>query len=165
MPAIFQESFFGTRASFMLDLICLTMGVILLLLALSIWLVRGRRRYTGHKRLQLGLGVALAVTVVLFELDVRLVTDWQARAEASPYFSRGSWNLVWLCLTVHLACAIPTTLLWSGLIIQSLVRFPRPPAPSRYSRQHAVLGWCASVGMLLTTLTGWLFYGLAFVAR
>ncbi len=166
MPAYsIHDSLLGTRASLMLDLVCLAMVAIVLLLAASVLLVKFRRRYKAHKWLQLGLGATLAVTIVLFELDVRFVTDWQARAAASPYFEPGTWNVVWYVLAVHITCAVPTALLWCGTIVQAWRQFPRPPGPNAYSRRHAVLGWLASIGMLLTALTGWLFYWLAFVAR
>ena len=164
MPPLFKESFLGTRASFMLDFVCLAMVTILVLLAVSVWLVKFRRKFSAHKWLQLGLGATLAVTIVLFELDVRFVTDWQARATPSPYFEPGTWNIVWYCLVVHLLCAVPTAWLWAGMIVQAWRKFPRPPGPGAYSHRHAVLGWLASLGMLLTVLTGWLFYALAFVA-
>jgi putative membrane protein len=148
----------------MLDFVSLALIAILALLAISIYLVKVRRRYSVHKRLQLGLGATLAVAVMLFELDIRFVTDWQARAASSPYFAPGRCNIVWSCLVLHLICAVPTLLLWCWLIAQAWRRFPRPPGPCAYSRLHARLGWLASLGMLLTALTGWLFYWLAFVA-
>jgi uncharacterized membrane protein YozB (DUF420 family) len=165
VPEFWTQSFLGTRASFMLDLVTVAMGVVLPVLAASIFLVRRRRGFIAHKRLQVWLGSILAVAVVAFEVDIRFVTDWQTRAEPSPYFERGTWNVAWYCLLIHLACAVPTALLWVTVIVQALRRFPRPPSPHQYSRRHALLGWLAASGMALTALTGWLFYWLAFVAE
>ncbi len=139
MPPVFRDSFLGTRASFMLDFVCLAMVLILLVLAVSVYLVKHRRRFRFHKRLQLTLGITLAVTIVLFELDVRFVTDWQARARLSPYYQPGNWNVVWYSLLVHLSCAIPTALLWIATIAGSAASLsaaaragcvqPPPPSP------------------------------------
>ena len=148
----------------MMDLVSVALVAVLLLLALSIYQVRVRRNFQWHKRCQLALGMVLGGVVVLFELDVRFVTDWQARAEASPYFERDAWSIVWWCLVVHLCCAIPTTCLWLLAVVQAMRRFPRPPRPGNYSRRHAFWGWLTATGTLLTALTGWLFYLLAFVA-
>ena len=71
---------------------------------------------------------------------------------------------MWYCLIVHLSCAIPTAVLWVVVIWQALRHFPSPPGPSNYSRRHALGGWLAALGMVLTAVTGWLFYWLAFVA-
>ena len=164
MSELWTEGFLGTRSSFMMDLVCVALFGILLLLAISIYQVRVRRQYEWHKRCQLALGATLAVVVFLFELDVRFVTDWQARAEESPYFKADAWSGVWLSLTAHLASAVPTACLWLVAIVQALRRFPRVPGPGNHSRRHALLGWLAATGILLTALTGWLFYVLAFVA-
>ena len=43
--------------------------------------------------------------------------------------------------------------------------FPRPAAPSTYSRQHTFWAWLATLGMTMTAVTGWVFYWLAFVAK
>jgi putative membrane protein len=79
------SGFLGTRGSLMLDIVVVAMAVILPVLAYSIYLVRVRRRYELHKRIQLVLAVVLLVTVVLFEADVR-INGWRDRAEPSPYY-------------------------------------------------------------------------------
>ncbi len=81
-----MNGFLGTRASLMLDVVFLAMFVVLVALAASIYLVRSRRLYEWHKRIQLLLGGVLLVTLALFEVDVRL-HDWRERAAASPYFA------------------------------------------------------------------------------
>jgi hypothetical protein len=37
--------------------------------------------------------------------------------------------------------------------------------PNRHSRKHRVLGWISAAFMLMTTVTGWVFYYTAFVAN
>ena len=82
------DGFLGTRASLMLDVVVLAMLVVVPALALSVYLVMFRRQYTWHKRIQLVLGMALLVTVVAFEADMR-IGGWRHRAEPSPYSGAG----------------------------------------------------------------------------
>lgn len=156
--------FLGTRGSLMLDLVFLAMFAIVPALLLSIYLVRFRQRYQLHKTLQLTLGSVLLLAVAAFEIDMRLFTDWEQRAAPSPYYSAEGWSAVWIALVIHLCFAIPTTLLWIYVIVQALRKFPRVPAPGPHSLSHVVWAWLATVGMLMTAVTGWGFYWLAFVA-
>ena len=89
MTTFFEHGFLGTRGSFMLDFVCLAMAVIVPLLGISVYLVKVRRQYAIHKWVQLTLGFVLAVAVVAFEVDLRLVTDWQKLAGPSPFFRAG----------------------------------------------------------------------------
>ena len=157
------DGFLGTRASLMLDVVTVAMAVILPVLAVSIYLVRYRRRYLLHKRLQIGLSAVLFAAVTLFELDMR-VNGWRHRAAASPYYSEDGTSLVSNVLRVHLVFAISTAALWVAVLVQALLKFPRPPAPSLHSRQHILWGRLAALDLTLTAVTGWLFYWLAFVA-
>ena len=152
------DGFLGTRASLMLDVVLLAMFAVIPVLFWSIWLVKCRRNYTLHRRVQLLLGTALLVVVALFEIDVR-VYGWTHRAAESRYY--GSW--VRPVLYVHLVFAISTTVLWILVTVRALRRFAKPPAPGDHSSSHRRLGWIASIDMLLTAITGCLFYYLAFV--
>jgi hypothetical protein len=148
----------------MLDVVFLAMFAVVPVLGWSIYLVKYRRQYALHKQIQLALGAVLLVAVAAFEVDMRFFTDWEARAAESRIYQAGTWDGVWLSLSVHLACAVPTLLLWVYVVIAALRFFPRPAAPSAHSRQHVRVAKLASLGMLLTAITGWVFYLLAFVA-
>jgi uncharacterized membrane protein YozB (DUF420 family) len=67
-------------------------------------------------------------------------------------------------LIVHLSFAVPTLVLWTIVVVQALRKFSRPPLPGPHSRWHTRWAMFAAVGMVLTAITGWLFYWLAFVA-
>ncbi|MBI1904557.1 MAG: DUF420 domain-containing protein [Planctomycetia bacterium] len=158
-----------SRASIMLDVVFVAMFVVVPALAASICLVKFRRRYALHKKIQLALGATLLVAVALFELDMQFVSGWLDRAKASPYFEvqREAGDALapgFYTLYVHLAIAVTTALLWIVVIAQALRKFGRPPAPGLHSRWHARLGTAAAIGMFLTALTGWIFYWQAFVA-
>lgn len=112
------------------------------------------------------MATVLLVAVALFELDIRL-HGWMHRATPSPYFDVAApWRSpAGISLIVHLCCAVPTVLLWAAVVGLALRHFGRNPSPGPHSRWHIPLGWAAAVGMGLTAATGWVFYGLAFVAK
>jgi putative membrane protein len=156
----------GSRGSFMLDVVFLAMMLVVPVLGYSIYLVRVRKQYQLHKRIQLTLATVLLLAVTAFEVDMRFFTDWRALAEASPYFDKDhTWtSVVGLSLIVHLSFAIPTVLLWIVLIVQALRNFPSPPVPGPHSASHRLWGWVSTFGMVMTAVTGWIFYSLAFLA-
>jgi putative membrane protein len=150
----------GSRASLMTDVVFLAMFLVVPVMLWSIWQVKVRRRYLLHKRVQLALGLVLAAAVVLFEVHLTL-HDWRGRATgtAGGELSQAAE----IALVVHLCCSIPAAALWVFVIVQALRRFPSPPQPSSYSRRHKFWGWLAVIEMVLTAVTGWVFYWLAFV--
>ena len=60
---------------------------------------------------------------------------------------------------------VPTLVLWTLVVVQALRKFSRPPQPGTHSSWHARWAMIGAVGMVLTAVTGWAFYWLAFVAR
>ncbi len=177
------DGFLNTRASLMLDVVFLAMFAVLPILGASIYLVKYRRLYALHKRIQLLLGVVLLAAVALFEIDMRFISGWQARAAESPYFAPieepssllrtvymqilgrsqvEGW--VFTSLGIHLFFAVTTTLLWIVVIVRALRNFPNPPASCAHSASHMFWARIAAIDMAMTALTGWIFYYLAFVA-
>jgi putative membrane protein len=154
------DGFLGTRASFLLDVVCLAMVVVVAVLGWSIRQVRRHRRYQLHKRVQLTLATLLAVVLVVFEIDVRL-HGWQERA-AGQLGGQAS-TAVMAALAIHLCFAVTTVLLWIVVITLALRRFPAPPEPNEHSAFHRRWARLAAWDMVLTTITGWTFYVLAFV--
>ena len=119
------DGFLHTRASFMLDFVALAMAVVLPALGFSVWLVKRRRQFLWHKRMQLALGCVLLAAVVAFETDMRLY-GWRERAKPSPYYT----SLVAASLGIHLVFSVSTALLWVFVITQALRRFQSRPAPA-----------------------------------
>jgi uncharacterized membrane protein YozB (DUF420 family) len=159
------SGFLPGRASLMLDVIVVTMFVVLIALGVSLFLVKYRRNYGAHKRIQIALASCLSVVLILFEIDIHLIDHWMDRADASPYFDAASrTGLVTHALALHLVFALSTFALWLMVIVQALRHFSGPPRPGEHSRFHRRWGTIAAVDMVLTTLTGWVFYWLAFVA-
>ncbi|WP_428304660.1 DUF420 domain-containing protein [Lacipirellula sp.] len=167
----------------MLDVVFLAMFAIVPALGWSIWLVKFRQNYQLHKQIQVVLMVVLGVAVTLFELDVRFLSGWRERAEASPYYasveSAGPvWDAIFVkglgrpatpgwvfrMLLIHLLFAVTTAILWVWVGVRALRRYPHPPVPAPHSRSHILWGKIAAWDMLMTAVTGWIFYWLAFVA-
>ncbi len=159
------SGFLPGRASLSVDLIVVTMLFVLIALGFSVHSVRSRRRYGLHKSVQLATASSLVVLLLLFEVDIHFIDDWTSRADASPYFDQASRSgLVVYALAVHLVFATTTFVLWLIVIGAALIKFPVPPREGDHSRFHRRWGTIAAIDMVLTTLTGWLFYWLAFVA-
>ncbi|NOY40731.1 MAG: DUF420 domain-containing protein [Planctomycetes bacterium] len=154
------DGFLGTRASLALDVVCLGMVIVVFVLGWSIWLVRVHRRFALHRRVQLGLAGLLLVVLTAFELDVRM-NGWRDRA-AGEIGGQPSGD-VFLALWIHLFFAVTTVVLWIVVIFLAWRRFPNPPEPNSHSEFHRRWGKIAAVDMLLTSITGWVFYVLAFV--
>jgi uncharacterized membrane protein YozB (DUF420 family) len=135
------------------------MIAVLPLLILAIMLVKNKKAYKLHRRLMLGISFVLGIAVVLFELEMRLV-GWRHLAEPSPYYD----NLMPVVLGIHLLCSITTVICISITVWNATRKFPNPPKPNAHSLQHKKLGKLTAIGLFLTSVTGWAFYYVAFVA-
>lgn len=136
------------------------MFAVVIVLAWSIFQVKIRRRFELHKWTQIALGSILLVVIILFEVDIRL-HGWEDRA-AGKIGGHPS-SIVVAALYVHLIFAVSTVILWPITIGLALTNFSNPPAPGPHSRIHIPLARTAAADMLLTAITGWIFYWLAFV--
>ncbi|MEX2316612.1 MAG: DUF420 domain-containing protein [Pirellulales bacterium] len=154
------DGFLGSRAPLVLDLLFLAMFVVVVVLAWSVYQVKVRRRYQLHKSVQIVLGVVLLTAVAVFEIDIQL-HGWQDRA-AGQVGGRVPGTVSY-ALYVHLVFAVSSAILWPIVIVRALRNFPDPPAPSLHSAWHVRWAWVAAIDMLMTAVTGWVFYWLAFV--
>lgn len=144
----------------MVDVVFLAMFAVVAVLAWSVFEVKVRRRYTLHKWTQVTLGAILLVAVILFEIDIRL-HGWEERAAGAV--GGQPTQAVYTALYIHLVFAISTVILWPVTIGLALANFSNPPMPGPHSRIHVPLARVAAIDMVLTALTGWIFYWLAFV--
>jgi uncharacterized membrane protein YozB (DUF420 family) len=155
------NGFLPTRGSIVLDAIFIGMFLISAAMIISVCLVRFRKQYRVHRRLQIWLAVFLAVAVVVFEIDVRFITDWRKLAEPSRFYESG---MVDRWLWIHLAFAIPTPFIWIFVVVKALRKFAPDAVPNDHSRSHRFWGWIAVASMLMTAITGCVFYWLAFAS-
>ena len=159
--AVAGHGFLPTRGSFMLDFVFVAMFLVTVGMTLSVVAVRRLKKYRWHKMIQVSLAVILVIAVVAFEVDMRLFTDWKVLAQPSPYYASGG---VFVALGVHLLFAVPTPFIWAYVIWNALRRFDRPIKPGENSAKHKRWGWIGFISMWGTSITGWGFYWLAFVA-
>src|SRR5262245_13829581 len=102
------DGFLGTRAPLVLDVLFLTMFIVVIVLAWSIYLVKYRRRYRLHKWVQIVLGIVLLAAVAVFELDIRIY-GWESRAAGS--IGGQPAPIVKSALYLHLVFAISSVVL------------------------------------------------------
>jgi putative membrane protein len=157
LPGI--DGFLGTRASLGMDVVLVGLLILLPILGRSIQLVRAGR-YAAHRRLQLFIVGALLAAIVIFEIDVRLVSDWRQRAAASPWWPTG----VLAALGIHLVFAVSTFVLLTWVMWEAVRRFPVPLQPGMHGARHRWMAKLAAFDLVLTAVTGSVFYWLAFVA-
>jgi uncharacterized membrane protein YozB (DUF420 family) len=123
----------------------------------SFYLVRAKKQYHAHKKIQIFLSIALLAVLVIFEVEIRFF-GWRQYAEASPYINRGL--IPFLFFHVTIACI--TTVLWTWALVHALKNISKPPRPGDYSEKHKKLGKAAGFFMFMTSVTGWTFFLLAF---
>lgn len=155
MPGFIPSS----RGSFILDFIVSAMALVVLILGFSVFTVKFKQNLRLHRAIQIVLGVVLGLTILAFELDMR-INGWRHLARASPYYE--SW--VFPSLILHLCFAIPTLLLW-GYTIAMALRHSIEKSHNHARFQHKKLGRLSSYAMIGTAVTGWIFYGFAFMAK
>jgi putative membrane protein len=159
------SGFLPWRGPLMLDVIVLGMVFVLIALAWSVYSVKYRHRYQRHKVIQLSLAIGLLILLTCFEIDIQFFENWRQRAEPSPYYDAATGRgLVVYSLWIHLLFATTTLALWLMIIARALRQFPSPPSPNSHSKFHTRWGMIAAIDMVLTAVTGWIFYVLAFVA-
>ena len=114
------DGFLGSRASLIIDVVVVAMAVVVPVLGGSIALVKYRRNYAMHKLIQLTLGSVLLLTVLVFEIDMR-INGWGPRAEESSFWGGdASTNWVDVALAVHIFFSSTTTILWAVVIGRAL---------------------------------------------
>lgn len=145
----------------MLDFVVVAMLGVTLVLGYSIYQIRVKKNPIWHRNIQIATAIVLTVALVAFEIDVRFFTDWRELADHSPFYESGFTD--W-CLWVHLLFAIPTPIVWAVVIFMGLRRFRTGFSQGEYNRVHRISGRVAAAFMVLTAVTGWVFYYVAFVA-
>ena len=158
---LLANGFLATRGSWMLDFVSVVMLLVVAAMGYSIYLVRFEKNKRLHRMIQVVTAFALTVALVLFEVDMRLFTDWRESARLSPHYESGlvDWSLV-----IHLVFASPTPIVWGVVIVLAVKRFRTSFDQGQFNRIHRISGRIAAAMMLATAVTGWVFYYLAFVA-
>ena len=154
------NGFLGSPGIGMLDVVFLAMFLVLPVLGIGIGMARFRRQYTWHKRIQLAVAAILLLAVGAFEIDMQFVSGC-ANGAAVSILADGGEDVALhspgvFDLDVFLVAVRWLSRLWSFS--------SKPPHPSPYSRRHVFWARVAAIDLVLTAITGWTFYWLAFVA-
>lgn len=162
-----QDGFLGFRTSFMLDFVVVALIAVVPLIVLSLFWVKAWKWYRGHQVLQIVLGLVLLAAVGAFEIDLHLVQGgWRnVIAKRDPALNSEQLLMVQGFLRFHLIFAISTPFLWASTTFLALRHFSSPPQPGAHSRLHKPLGWLAIADLVMTSITGLMFYYVAFVAK
>ncbi len=149
----------------MLDFVVSALVLIVPLVLFSLFLVKIKKNYTGHRNLQILLGIVLLAAVSAFEIDMRMQGGWQEIvAKREIPFDATQMTEVRNILYVHLVFAITTPFLWVLTMFLALKNFPSPPVPTGHSKVHKLLGWCATIDLVMTSVTGLFWYYKAFIS-
>lgn len=135
------------------------MVIILPLLWYSVKKVRDDRNYKLHKNIQLIMFVILFF-VVLFEYDMQQHGGIFEMVKGSSY--EGTFFLNFM-IYFHTFLSITTSLIWTILIIASLIKFRKNPRPRKFSKTHRLWGNIGLWDMALTCIMGVILYIYGFV--
>ena len=161
-----KDGFLGYHTSFMLDAVVVALVLVVPVLIFSLFSVKIWRHFALHRTIQLGLAIALLAAVMAFEVDLHFVQGgWEHVVKKGPEVSQDQMSFIQLVLRIHLLFAGTTPFLWATTILFAWRRMPSPPQPCAHSRLHKLLGWASTADLVMTSVTGLVFYYVAFVSR
>ena len=158
MDYMFQTGFLGTRAPFFMDVVTLIVAILPLLVFGAILLAR-----KGYPKLHMIaqniiFGVSLVV-IAYFEVGVRVGGGFDAFvSDTGVSHTYALWVLI-----VHIIIALVTLIYWTLTMIGANMQYAKKELPGRYSVGHRVLAVKATLGIILTSLSGIWVYLLLFV--
>jgi hypothetical protein len=149
--------FLGTDADLLMDLLVTVVPGVLVVMGVS-WLQARRQAWTTHRNIQVVLTIVLTVAVTALEVHVAIGGGIEAILGTDD-----PSTALTVMLNVHLLFAFTAAFTWLGLVGTSLMKFPRPPVPSEFSKTHRRVGWVGMIAMVGTAVTSVGLYLLAFV--
>lgn len=153
-------SFLGARCDILMDIVVISMAVILPLLWFYFKKVKFEHNYMLHKRIQLTMFIILFIVVLLFEYDMKQNGGIFEMVKGSTYEGTFFLNFT---IYFHTFLSITTSLIWTFLIVASLIKFGKPPRPGKFSKTHKLWGKIGMLDMALTCITGLLLYIFGFL--
>ncbi len=143
-----MDGFLGTRADLVVDLVMSVSGFIPAVMLYSFYKA-SKGEYDTHKNIQNILLIALIISVVALELDIRF-----GELDRSTEYN----DLLGVVFPMHLIFAISTPLLWFWLLSKSCKIYPKPFGKFN----HKKWGWILFWDMTLSVISGWIVYLMAF---
>jgi len=158
MDYMFQTGFMGTRAPLFMDVVTLIVALLPLLIFGAILLAR--KGYPKlHMLAQNVIFVISLVVIAYFEIGVRVGGGFDVFVSESGV----SHSYVLWVLIVHIIIAIATLFYWTLTMIGANLQYAKKELPGRYSVGHRILAIKATLGIVMTSLSGIWVYLLLFV--
>ena len=152
------SGFLGTRADILMDFALIAVVLSPLIMLCSFRLAK-RREYKKHGILQTGLLVLILITVVLFEIDIRLSGGSAAFIRLSRFAQAPFLHYF---LKIHIALALTSFSGWFFLVLLSWKKFLRV-LPGEFSVNHVFWGRWIYRGVVSTAVSGAGLYIFVFV--
>ncbi len=147
-----MQGFLGTRGDIIVDTVMIASAALPFLLFIVIHFAR-KERYDLHKWSQIILFTVVNLLVIALEVDIRY-GGLKEVIEQSQYYGTDTLTTVFV---IHLIFAVSATLLWLWLIIISARRYP-----IHFRFPHKKYGYIVYADLVMTTITGWILYAMAF---
>ncbi len=144
--------FLGTRGDLIVDIVMVASAALPFLLFIAIRFAK-KERYDLHKWSQIILFTVVNLLVIALEMDIRF-GGLDKVIEQSRYYGSNTLATIFV---IHLFFAVSSTLLWLWLIIISVRRYP-----VHFRFPHKKYGLIVFADVIMTTITGWILYALAF---
>jgi len=158
MEYMFQTGFLGTRAPFFMDIVTLIVALLPFLIFGAILLAR--KGYPKlHMIAQNIIFLVSLVVIAYFEVGVRVGGGFDAFISDTGV----SATYALVVLVVHIVIAIVTLFYWSLTMLGANLQYRKKELPGRYSLGHRVVAVKATLGIILTSLSGIWVYLLLFV--
>jgi len=158
---MFPAGFLGTRADILVDIVTLSFIIILPILIISWRLASNKKDYSSHRSIQLYLGITLGIVIAIFEYDLSTSGGIFELTKGGIY--EGTAMLNWT-IYIHTLFSIAAAIIWTGLIIFSLIKFGKPPKPNSFSRKHRIFGRAGMIAMIGAGVTAPPLYYFGFIA-
>lgn len=155
----FPDSFLGARADALMDIVILSLAIIIPIILYSYRKVKNGE-YATHKRIQLWLGIALLIVVIIFEMDMRQHGGIFEMVKGSRFEGTLFLNA---SIYFHTFLSITTSIIWLILILVSMRKFDKDPVPNSFSKRHKFWGKIGMIDMILTGITGVQLYICGFI--
>lgn len=152
-----MPGFLGTNAPFMMDLV---MVALLVINPALFWSIKQAKlgRYELHKKVQITLATVLLISVVLFELEIRLANGI-VNIIGEEKFTTTFQSVLY----VHIFFSVTTTILWAVVTIKAIKLYTPQGFPDHYVKTHKTMGFLGALDLVLTTITGYAVYYLGFL--
>lgn len=153
------DGFLGSRGNLLTDVVfvCNLIAPAWALLAASL---ARHGRHHEHMRLQVGLWALMLANLFMLEGHIRLSGGSGSLVAGSPHVGTTLMSVAFL---LHIAPAVATYVLWSGLVVVSYRR-RGTPALGAFSPRHRLLGKIVIAGLIWTALSACFVYYLTFWA-